>query len=491
MFTFSPNLQKLLLWCGSAVMLLCVVFFVCFENVLFLAIPFGIWLVALLFFNWKTVFWILLFCVPASIQIWFLGDSLSTSVPDEPLMWLFLILSIVLIVQKPSIIPTWFWKNKLTLIIVLQYLWLIVAVLYSKEPLFSVKFLIAKSWFLAAFFLIPIFIFTEKKDFKKAFYLVIVPTTLLAAIILYKHSKLGFTFEKIQAALRYLFYNHVDYSTLLSMLFPTLIIAYIGSKGKGLFLRLFILCLIVFYLVAIHFAFARAAVLAIVFALVVFFSIRLKLVNFIMPTIYAVVILVVAYAAHRNNFIDYRPDYTRTYMRKNFKDHLIATFKGQDLSSMERIYRWIGAVRMSTDEPLKGYGPNSFYYYYKPYTVTSFVTYVSRNPEKSTTHNYFLLMLVEQGIPAMLLYGILVFAFFAHAQKIYHRFKDKFYKQCTLAIAMVFAASFVNNFFSELIETHKIGALFYLCISLLVILDHKSRKEQKGLALDIVPAYKA
>jgi O-antigen ligase len=39
--------------------------------------------------------------------------------------------------------------------------------------------------------------------------------------------------------------------------------------------------------------------------------------------------------------------------------------------------------------------------------VKSFRTYVSDNPEKSTTHNYFLLQLAEQGIPGFLLFAIL------------------------------------------------------------------------------------
>jgi O-antigen ligase len=85
-------------------------------------------------------------------------------------------------------------------------------------------------------------------------------------------------------------------------------------------------------------------------------------------------------------------------------------------------------------------------------------------------------MLVEQGLPATILYAILIIVFFAQAQKVYHRFTDKFYKSCTMALAMIFAACFVNNFFSELIETHKIGAIFYLCISLMIVLDHKSRQ---------------
>lgn len=149
---------------------------------------------------------------------------------------------------------------------------------------------------------------------------------------------------------------------------------------------------------------------------------------------------------------------------------------------MERLYRWVAGIRMSKDRALTGYGPNAFYYYYKPYAVTSFRTWVSRNLEHSTTHNYFLYMLVEQGWPAMLLYAILVAAVFAQAQKIYLRFKDKFYKNCTLGVAMMFAAGFINNFFSELLETHKVGCLFFLAIALLVVLDKKSRDEQKMLA---------
>jgi hypothetical protein len=41
---------------------------------------------------------------------------------------------------------------------------------------------------------------------------------------------------------------------------------------------------------------------------------------------------------------------------------------------------------------------------------------------------------------------------------------------------MTVAAGFINNFFSELIETHKVGALFYIPVALLIILDQKSKE---------------
>jgi O-antigen ligase len=148
------------------------------------------------------------------------------------------------------------------------------------------------------------------------------------------------------------------------------------------------------------------------------------------------------------------------------------------MSSVERVYRWIAAVRMGADRPITGFGPHSFYFYYKPYTLSAYRTYVSENYERSTTHNYFLYMLVEQGLPAMLLYAILILVVLAKSQKIYHRTPDPFYKWVCIGIAMSFSVCFINNLFSELIETDKVGPLFYLSLALLVIIDKKSRERQ-------------
>ncbi|MCC6186983.1 MAG: O-antigen ligase family protein, partial [Chitinophagaceae bacterium] len=342
---------------GIGLLVLCVALFAGLGNLLFLAIPFGVLFVALLFFNWKTAFWLLLFFVPCSIQVWFLGDSLSTSLPDEPMMWLFLLLTMALIASKPNRIPEWFWRNSLTLIVVAQYLWLIVTVIYSHEPFFSVKFLAAKTWFLASFLIIPLFIFTDKKDWKKAFILIIVPTTLLTIVIFFKHWRLGFSFAKVQVAIRHLFYNHVDYSTFLSMTLPMLFIAFYLCKKQMWLLRSFIGALIIFYLLALNLAYARAAVLAVLFSFTILAAIKWKAVNIIMPVFYAFVLFIGFYAANENTYINYRPDFHKTYMHKTFKEHIVATLKGNDMSSMERIYRWIAAIRMSQDEPLKGYGP--------------------------------------------------------------------------------------------------------------------------------------
>jgi O-antigen ligase len=275
------------------------------------------------------------------------------------------------------------------------------------------------------------------------------------------------------------------------MFFPLLIVTcWPLVRKRNIFIRSALIVTILLFTAGIGFAYARAAVVAVIFAAVVGIAIRMRLANLVMPGFYALIILLMCYMVPNNKYIDFRPDFEHTYMRRNFTDHVIATFRGTDMSSMERLYRWIAAVRMSKDRPLTGYGPRSFYYFYKPYTVTSFRTYVSRNPEQSTTHNYFLYMLVEQGWPAMILYTIFMMLVVAKAQKIYHRFKDKFYKWCTMGLIMCIAAGFINNFFSELIETHKVAALFYIPLAMLVILDKKSREEQEQIKLGLDPVIK-
>ncbi len=460
-----------------------VILFAYTGNYFVLAAPFVFLFLATMGLNWKLAYWIFLFTIPASIQINFANDTMAITLPDEPLMWFFLLLFTLLFARNPNSLPKWWWKDPLVFVVILQFLWLIVAVLFSKVLFFSLKLLLAKTWLLVCFFILPIWIFKEKKDFIKGFYLLLIPTLITIIVILIHHAFLHFSFDKVQKSMSGLYYNHVDYSTVISMFFPLLLIAYPLSKGKGIVVRGILVAIICIFIAGITFAYARAAVIGVIFAIIIGLALRLKFVNIIMPAFYGIIIMMMLYMVPNNKFLDFRPDYNNTYMHKNFTDHMIATFRGKDMSSMERLYRWIAAIRMSRDRPITGYGPHAFYYYYKPYAISSFQTYVSRNPEHSTTHNYFLYMLVEQGWPAMILYAILIPLIFAKCQKLYFKFKDRFYKLCSIGIAMVIAVGFINNFFSELIETHKVAALFYIPLALLVILDQKSKEESTGLTI--------
>lgn len=468
---------------GLAVLFTGVMAFAYTQDPKTILLPLGFIYTLLLLVNWKAAYMLFLFTIPISIDFQISG-SLSTSLPDEPLMWVFMFMFPFIFLQDPKVLGrhTW-WKDPIVTVMTLQYVWMIVAVIFSKELLLSMKFMAAKTWFLISFFVLPYYVFRQKKDFSRAFQLFLVPLVATMIIILIRHAARGFQFHRVEQAIGDLYYNHVDYSAVISIFFPLLLVAVpMTRKFRNPFITAALIGLIIFFIPAIYLTFARAAVVAVIFAIGVAIAIRLRLVNLIMPAMIGFIAMVIIIMTKDNRYINFRPNFEKTYMHKSFSEHIVATFRGEDMSSMERLYRWIAAMRMSQDEPVKGWGPNAFYYYYKPYAVSSFKTYVSRNVERSTTHNYFLYMLVEQGWPAMILYTVLIMVAFAQAQKTYYRFKDRFYKNCTLGAAMMLGSGFINNFFSELLETHKVGSLFYISLALIVVLRQKSLDMEKQVA---------
>lgn len=178
-----------------------------------------------------------------------------------------------------------------------------------------------------------------------------------------------------------------------------------------------------------------------------------------------------------DRYLKYTNDYNNTIFHTNFTEHLIATYKLKDVSTAERFYRWIAGVRMIKDKPLTGYGPNTFYYNYKGYAVPAFKTWVSNNNDRSTVHNYFLLTVIEQGIPGLLLLLVLFGAMLYYAQYLYRRIKDPFYKTTALTTGVIITMIIVVNLLSDLIETDKIGSLFFLCLATLIVTDVNTRRK--------------
>jgi len=161
---------------------------------------------------------------------------------------------------------------------------------------------------------------------------------------------------------------------------------------------------------------------------------------------------------------------------------MAATVDMKDVSAAERFYRWIAGARMLADRPVTGFGPNAFYLHYRPYTVNRFETWVSDNKEHSTVHNYFLLIALEQGFIGLVLFCALYFGMLLHIQRLYHRFQSRFYRTVSLTVGIVLVMIGVINCMSDMIETDKIGSLFWLCLGMVILITEKSREEKEMLA---------
>src|SRR5690606_22547833 len=93
---------------------------------------------------------------------------------------------------------------------------------------------------------------------------------------------------------------------------------------------------------------------------------------------------------------------------------------------------------------------------------------------------YFLLIITEQGWPGLLFFLLLLTGIFFYVQHIYFNLRDPFYKEMILAIASMMVMIITLNFLSDLIETDKIGSLFFTCIAFLIIAERHSNTYTKA-----------
>lgn len=443
----------------------------------FLTAPWVVLLAKFIYEYPKLIFWLFMLCLPISAEIT-LPNGLSLTLPDEPIMVGIMGIFLCILIYNYRMLPEWLWKSPLIQIIILQYIWTVITVLYAGDKMLAVKFLLAKTWFLSSFVFFSSMFIKDLKDIRRMVIIFTIPVLIHSLIAFSLHALGGFGYRESNHVVQPFYRNHVDYGSILSMVFPIILIAIMMYKKWNL-RKMMLGGVLLFLMIAIFVAYSRAAILAAIFSVVIFYAIKKKLANWIMPGMITFFTIIIIFLSYNNKFIEFRPNKSKNATQETFIETVVGAFTGKDMSSMERFYRWIACVRMSQDKPIVGVGPNNWYEYYKPYTVSAYRTWVSRNEERSTTHNYFLLMLTEQGWPGMVLYTALIIFILSIGQSTYHRFTDSHYKYYTLATVMVLASAFVNNFFSEFLETHKVGGMFWIAVTILAFLRHKSIELQQ------------
>ena len=340
---------------------------------------------------------------------------------------------------------------------------------FSTDWIISLKFALAKCWYMAAFVFVPLLLFANKRIIGTAAISFLISMLCVTMIAVYRHAFYGFRFANINDAVNPFFRNHVNYSAMLVCTVPVMAAIYQLNKKY----RPAIIAAMIIVLIALFFSYARGAWLALMVGVLSYWLIhkRKLLIAFVIAI--ALTVSAVAWLSAKDRYLNYAHDYRTTIFHKNFEEHLVATYKLKDVSTAERFNRWIAGVRMVKDNWLTGYGSNTFYYNYKPYAVPAFKTWVSDNKEHSTVHNYFLLVLIEQGVPGLLFFLLIVGSMLYYAEKIYNRTEDRFYKITAMACGVMTMMIVAVNFLSDLIETDKVGSLFFLCLATLVAIDLK------------------
>jgi O-antigen ligase len=397
--------------------------------------------------------------------------TFGTDLPDEPLMLLLSFAALALFASKKE--PRKDLFHPLLLLLLAQMIWIGFTVLTSTDVVLSAKYLLAKSWYLLAFVAAPLLMQIDQTAIKRIALVLCISMGLVTMVTIVRHAAFGFRFDAINDALTPFFRNHVAYSALLAFTLPLQVAFLAGQKRHRGWLYFFI----ILTLTALYFSYSRGAWLSIISGGLSYWLLKKKWLTWSYVIGLLLMIALVFWLKKDERYVRYAHDYQTTIFHEDLSEHLVATYKMNDVSAAERFYRWIAGVRMVKDNWKTGIGPNTFYKNYKSYTVPAYKTWISKNEEQSTVHNYFLLQLVEQGIIGLLLFSVLVGAMLFYAQRIYHRAKDIFWRRTAAVISALLVMICTLNLLSDLIETDKVGSVFYLCVAVLVVADRKSRSD--------------
>lgn len=427
--------------------------------------------------NTTYIFFLLIICLPLSTE-WQVTPSLSLDFPTEPFLILLSFLAICKWIYQPKVFPIVLLKSNLFLLVLLHLIWLLINILFSTQPLISLKFFIAKVWYVIPFVMLLQHFTQTPNLIPKISKLLAVSMLLVIVQSLLRHSFEAFSFEGIKYTLSPFFRNHVNYSATLVLVMPILL--YLKPFNKEAINKRWLNwnnIVVIIYFLGLFFAYSRGAWLAVLVGFIAAYAIKYnRLQSLIWSSIFMLVIVLFTFI-YKNNFLKLAPQFNTTIYHSNLTDHLQATIALKDVSNAERFYRWIAGFNMVSEHPITGFGTNTFYHHYKQYTAQLFKTWVSNNDDHSTVHNYFLLTLIEQGIIGFLLFFGMMIVALLKAQKLYNLTSNLFYKNVAKVVGVMLVMICVLNFLSDLIETDKVGGLFWLCLGILIWLEEKINSE--------------
>ncbi|RSK45343.1 O-antigen ligase family protein [Hymenobacter rigui] len=418
------------------------------------------------FTEWRLLYYLLFLTLAFSRELPLPG-GLSMDVPSEPLLLVLTGCILATVLMRRGDVPGRELRHPLIIILLLMLLWSVVSTTFSVDTTKSVKYLLAKTWYLVPFGLGTLLLVRRPADVWRLAGLYAISASLTVLITAAKHAAHGFSFESVNEAVQPWYRNHVIYATVLALLLPFALYSIRSTHGKEKTAWWVALCILLFGLIT---SYTRASVLSLPVAGLFYGVVRLRQTRLLLVAALVAVLAGASYFLSQNNYMLYAPNFEKTVFNgENFEKHLEATYKLQDVSGMERVYRWVAAARMAADKPLVGSGPSTFYPEYKRYTVRSFRTYVSENPEKSTTHNYFLLVLAEQGFPGVLLFITLLCAALITIETLYHRTEPGTQpRYVLLACGMSFIIIVFHLLLNELVEVDKIGSFFFINLFMLI-----------------------
>ncbi len=437
-------------------------------------LPIGILLILLAIFSLDKLILLVVFLTPLSINLQKIEGGLGLSLPAEPIIFGILLIFIFKQLHEFSI-DRKLLKHPVTIAIIINLIWIALTCITSEMPFVSFKFLIARIWFVVAFYFVCTQLFSKFSYINNFFWLYILSFTIIIFYTLYNHYLLGFEEEPANYVMSPFYNDHTIYGAILAMFLPILIYF---SFGKIYELRLKFIAFVVLliFIVALIFSYTRAAWLSLAVATFLYILLLFK-VKF--NTLLLLFSILAVFAIFFRTEIVMKLEKNRQDASQDFDKHIESISNiSTDASNLERLNRWSAAMRMFEERPFFGWGPGTYSFQYAPFQHSNEKTIISTNMgDKGNAHSEYIGPLCESGVFGLLTFLAIVLTTLATAFRIFYNATDRKIKLTIMITLLGFTTYIVHGALNNFLDTDKASVPFWGFVAIIVAIDlyHKNQ----------------
>ena len=472
------NIKIKLLYGASFAFILLNVIFIVNEIYWFMALPMALMVMLFFFFSLDKLLLAIVFITPFTFKYRNEAMGFTIDIPTEPIIVAIMCLFFLKLFYEQrydmKII-----KHPVTIILIINLLWMFVTSVTSELPLVSFKFFISRLWFVVTFYFVLIQLFKQPEKIRLFLWLFATSLVIIITYITIQHSTYGFERQVGTWVVRPFFNDHTNYSAVLALVAPVFIIkAFIGEYSV-LRKRIALIFFLVFVM-GIIFSYSRAAWVSIAVAFAAFWILALKIDY---KLIFAGLILLIGTAFIFQDDIIMQLERNRQDSSGDFREHAQSiTNISSDASNLERINRWRAAARMFEERPILGWGPGTYQMVYAPFQLSQDHTIITTNfGDLGNAHSEYLGPLAESGILGMLSFMALALWVIVTGVQNFKRAPTREHRWISLGITLGFITYFIHGFLNNFLDTDKASVPFWGFMAILVAIDiyHTPKRVKK------------
>ena len=360
-------------------------------------------------------------------------------------------------------------KHPVSIAIVINLIWLFITCFTSEIPIVSMKFMIARLWFVIPFFFAGILLFTDQKNIKKFLWLYTIPLLLVIFYTLYNHSTYGFDKPHSNMVMKPFYNDHTAYGAIIALFLPVFT-GFALSKEFNRSYRIISMIVLGILVTGIIFSYSRAAWISVAGAFAVYILVRMRIRFYWILA--ALVVGIGLFFMFRYQFLD-KLEKNKQDSSTDFIEHVQSISNiSSDASNLERINRWAAALRLFKEKPVFGWGPGTYQFVYAPYQRSKEKTIISTNyGDMGNAHSEYIGPMSESGILGMLTFLVVVITSIITGLRVYRRGESKQVRLIGLMIVLGLISYYIHGLMNNFLDTDKASVPFWAFTGILVAID--------------------